>query len=151
MNETIDTVNLEEGKMPDQIKADLDTWKIRINHRRKGRMKLQFNLSQEEAEALKNFGRIFKPLLATRKGIHAETYSEDELIKDIFLTGFAALNTQFQQFMHQAIEENKEELEKEGLSVVEGEDGILTLSGSPEAMEKLDTVEVPGLEESTDE
>ena len=114
-------------------------------------MKLQFNLNKEEAEAFKRFSQIFSPLMAARNGITADRYHEEQFTKDVFLNGFNHLNAEFQEYMNKSILDNKEQFEKEGLVVVEDEEtGMVSLSGTEEALERLDSVEVPGVE-STDE
>lgn len=114
----------------DKQKMDLDAWKIRIDHRRNNRMKLQFNLNKEEATAFKQFSQLFIPLLAARKGKDPEKYLEEECLKDIFLQGFATLNNEFMRYMSEALKEHQDELAVSGITLVEGEDGMVTLSDS---------------------
>jgi|CoawatStandDraft_6_1074263.scaffolds.fasta_scaffold57661_2 hypothetical protein len=111
----------------EQNKLDLDKWKIRITPKRKNRMKLQFNLDKDESLAFKNFSDMFQPLLAAKKGVEVEKYSQDQFIRDVFIQGFNAINTEFTSFMNQAMLENEEELKELGAEVVKNEDGSVTL------------------------
>lgn len=106
-------------------------------------MKLQFNLSKEEATAFKQFSQLFIPLLAARKGKNPDTYHEEECLKDIFLQGFSVLNNEFMHYMSEALKEHKDDLASSGIQLVEGDDGIVTLSGESEQ-------EVEDAEEATE-
>ena len=43
------------------IKLDVSKWNIRIDERKRNRMKLQIKLSKDEAQAFKNFSDVCKP------------------------------------------------------------------------------------------
>lgn len=90
-------------------------------------MKLQFNLDKDEALAFKNFSDMFQPLLAAKKGITSDKYSQDQFIRDVFIQGFNAINTEFTSFMNQAMLENEDELKELGAEVIHHEDGSVSL------------------------
>jgi len=102
------------------IKVDFNDWKIRVDERSKGRMKLQIKLSKDEAIAFKNFAEVCKP----------EEVSDDQFIKTIFVTGYETLNKQLTEMIQQYALENKEELETSGITVFEGDDGQVTIGPS---------------------
>ena len=60
-----------------KIKIDVDAWKIKVRERRNNRMRLQINLSKDEAIAFKNFASVCKP----------EEVSDEDFLKTVFLTG----------------------------------------------------------------
>jgi pantothenate kinase type III len=109
------------------IKLDIQNWRIRIDERSRNRMKIQIKLSKDEAEAFKNFSNLVKP----------EEISDDDFMKTVFVTGCEALNQQLSQMVQQYAKENQAELESSGITVVEGEDGQVQLMES----EKVETTE----------
>ena len=109
----------------ESIKVNFDNWKIRIDERSKGRMKLQIKLSKEEAEAYKNFSQICKP----------NDVSDDQFVKSIFVTGYEALNRELSQLVQKFALENQEELAASGINVIE-EDGEVKLTESETVSEE---------------
>jgi uncharacterized alpha/beta hydrolase family protein len=99
------------------IKLDVSQWRIRIDERKRNRMKLQIKLSKDEAIAFKNFASVCKP----------EDISDDDFIKTVFVTGIEALNNQLSAMVQKYAAENKEELAASGITVIENEDGGVTL------------------------
>jgi uncharacterized alpha/beta hydrolase family protein len=99
------------------IKLDVSQWRIRIDERKRNRMKLQIKLSKDEAIAFKNFASVCKP----------EDVSDDDFIKTVFVTGIESLNQQLAAMVHQYAAENKEELAASGITVIEDEDGGVRL------------------------
>lgn len=114
----------------ENLKLDVSTWKIRQTHRTRGSMKLQINLSKDEAIAFKNFAEAIKP----------EEISQDQFLKSVFITGIQSLSTELTNAVKTYAKENKEDLAASGITVIEGEDGNIELS----ANENL-----PGLDEDT--
>jgi hypothetical protein len=114
----------------ENLKLDVSTWKIRQTHRTRGSMKLQINLSKDEAIAFKNFAEAIKP----------EEISQDQFLKSVFITGIQTLSTELTNAVKTYAKENKEDLAASGITVIEGEDGNIELS----ANENL-----PGLDEDT--
>jgi hypothetical protein len=74
-------------------------------------MKITVNLNKEESEAFKNFMDTFIPA-DTRD---AET--EDQFIKTIFMRGTDALYQEVMERSRKYVEENREQLEKDGVDV----------------------------------
>ena len=107
------------------IRIDVDAWKIKIRERRNNRMRLQINLSKDEAMAFKNFTSICKP----------EEVSDDAFLKTVFLTGIESLNKKLADLVQKYAKENKEDLAASGITVIEGEDGQVKLAST----EDLDT------------
>tara|TARA_R100000963_G_C4627795_1_gene93607 strand:- start:515 stop:970 length:456 start_codon:yes stop_codon:yes gene_type:complete len=103
-----------------QIKLDVDTWKIKVRTRRNNRMRLQINLSKDEAIAFKNFSDICKP----------NEVPEADFLKTIFVTGIEAMNKQLAELVQKYATENKEELAASGITVLEGEDGEVKLAST---------------------
>ena len=101
-----------------RIKFDVDTWKIKTRERRNNRMRLQINLSKDEALAFKNFASICKP----------EEVSDEDFMKTVFLTGIESLNKQLADLVQKYAKENKEELAASGITVLEADDGQIKLA-----------------------
>lgn len=102
------------------IKLDVDAWKIRIDERSRNRMKLQIKLSNDEAQAYKNFAEVCKP----------QDISDDAFMKTVFITGIEALNKQLAEMVQKYAKENVEELASSGITVLEDEDGEIKLASS---------------------
>jgi uncharacterized alpha/beta hydrolase family protein len=100
------------------IKLDVSKWNIRIDHRKRNRMKLQIKLSKDEAQAFKNFSDVCKPGEIT----------DDEFIKTVFITGIESLNQQLSEMVQKYAAENKDELAASGITVIENEDGVVKLA-----------------------
>jgi len=105
-------------ELPDKIKFDFDSWKIKIRERRNDRMRLQINLDKDQALAFKNFADICKP----------DSVSDHDFIKTIFLTGVEAMNKELAELVKEYAKENKEELASSGITVIEDEDGDVKLA-----------------------
>jgi hypothetical protein len=111
------------------IKLDVDKWKIKVRERRNNRMRLQINLSKDEAVAYKNFSEVCKP----------EDITDADFIKTVFVTGIEALNKQLAEMVQKYAKENQEELASSGITVVEDEDGEVKLASTADLIsEQLD-------------
>lgn len=88
-------------------------------------MKLQFKLSKEEAEAFKNFTEVCKP----------NDISDDQWLKTIMFMGVEAANNRLSEMVQQYAKDNKDELEASGITVLEDNEGNVSLQDSeaPEA------------------
>ena len=106
-----------DSKQTNNIKLDINQWKVRIDERSRDRMKLQVKLSKDEATAFKNFADVCKP----------QEVSMDDFVKTIFLTGVEALNKQLAEIVRKYAVENKEELAASGITVIEDEQGGVCL------------------------
>jgi hypothetical protein len=109
-----------------KIKLDVDKWKIKVRHRRNNRMRLQINLSKDEAVAYKNFSEVCKP----------EDITEADFIKTVFVTGIEALNKQLAEMVQKYAKENHEELASSGITVLEGDDGEIKLASTADLLEE---------------
>lgn len=107
-----------DSKQTENIKLDINQWRVRIDERSRDRMKLQVKLSKDEATAFKNFADVCKP----------QEISLDDFVKTIFLTGVEAMNRQLAELVRKYAVENKEELAASGITVIEGEDGGIRLA-----------------------
>lgn len=105
---------------PENLKLNIEDWNIKIKERSKQRMKLQVKLSKDEAVAFKNFADTCKP----------NEVSDEDFVKVIFVTGFETLNRQLAEMVSSYAKENKEELAASGITVLEDEDGAITLEDS---------------------
>ena len=102
------------------IRIDVDAWKIKIRERRNNRMRLQINLSKDEAIAFKNFASVCKP----------EEVSDEDFLKTVFLTGIEGMNQQLADLVKKYAKENKEDLASSGITVLEDEDGEIKLAST---------------------
>ena len=105
---------------PPSIKFNIDTWKIKVRERRNNRMRIQINLSKDEALAYKNFADVVRP----------EAVSDSDFMRTIFLTGIEAMNNELADLVKKYAKENKEELASSGITVLEDEDGGIRLADS---------------------
>ena len=105
---------------PENLKLNIEDWNIKIKERSKQRMKLQVKLSKDEAVAFKNFADTCKP----------DEVSDEDFVKVIFVTGFETLNRQLAEMVSSYAKQNKEELASSGITVLEDEDGAITLENS---------------------
>lgn len=111
-----------EVKPDETVSFDFSKWKIRNQTRRNGlNMRLIINLDKDQSLAFKNFTKIVKP----------QEVSNDDFIKTIFLTGVETMNDKLTQLIKQYAKENKADLESSGISVIEGDDGDVTLAETP--------------------
>jgi len=83
-------------------------------------MRLQINLSKDEALAFKNFAAVCKP----------EEVSDEDFMKTVFLTGIESLNQQLADLVQKYAKENKAELEASGITVLEADDGQIKLAST---------------------
>ena len=105
-----------------KIKLDVDKWNIKVRKRRNNRMRLQINLSKDEAIAFKNFSDICKH----------EEIAEADFLKTVFITGIEAMNKQLAELVQKYAQENKEELASSGITVLESDDGDVKLASTAE-------------------
>ena len=105
-----------------QIKLDVNSWNIKVRQRRNNRMRLQINLTKDEALAYKNFAEVCKP----------EEITDSDFMKTIFLTGIEAMNKQLAELVQKYAQENKEKLAASGITVIEDEDGEVKLASTSE-------------------
>tara|TARA_R110000765_G_scaffold424863_1_gene536598 strand:- start:1129 stop:1530 length:402 start_codon:yes stop_codon:yes gene_type:complete len=111
------------------IKLDVSKWNIRIDERKRNRMKLQIKLSKDEAQAFKNFSDVCKP----------QDITDDSFIKTVFVTGIESLNQQLSEMVQKYAKENQEELASSGITVIENEDGQVKLASTADMLsEQLD-------------
>ena len=111
------------------IKLDVSKWNIRIDERKRNRMKLQIKLSKDEAQAFKNFSDVCKP----------QDITDDSFIKTVFVTGIESLNQQLSEMVQKYAKENQEELASSGITVIENEDGEVKLASTADMLaEELD-------------
>tara|TARA_R110002020_G_scaffold106771_2_gene248300 strand:- start:2622 stop:3038 length:417 start_codon:yes stop_codon:yes gene_type:complete len=109
-----------------KIKLDVDKWNIKVRHRRNNRMRLQINLSKDEAVAYKNFSEVCKP----------EDITDADFIKTVFVTGIEALNKQLAEMVQKYAAENKDELAMSGITVIEGDDGDVKLASTADLIQQ---------------
>jgi uncharacterized alpha/beta hydrolase family protein len=111
------------------IKLDVSKWNIRIDERKRNRMKLQIKLSKDEAQAFKNFSDVCKP----------QEITDDEFIKTVFVTGIESLNQQLSEMVQRYAKENQDELAASGITVIENEGGEVKLASTADMLaEELD-------------
>ena len=103
-----------------KIILDVDKWKIKVRERRNNRMRLQINLTKDEAIAYKNFAEVCKP----------EDIADADFLKTVFITGIEALNKQLAEMVQKYAKENQAELAASGITVLEDEDGEVKLAST---------------------
>jgi uncharacterized alpha/beta hydrolase family protein len=108
-----------------QIKIDVNNWNIKVRERRNNRMRLQINLSKDEAVAYKNFADVCKP----------EDITDSDFMKTVFITGVEAMNKQLAELVQKYAQENKEELAASGITVIEDEDGDVKLASTADLVQ----------------
>ena len=114
---------MSETQTVDNIRLEVDSWKIRIREKRNNRMKLHINLSKDEAVAYKNFKDVCKP----------EEVNDEQFLKTVFITGIQALNQQLSDLVQEYAKANKEDLASSGITVLEDEEGNVQLESSEDA------------------
>lgn len=77
-------------------------------------MKIQVNLSKEEAEAFKNFQEMCKP----------QEVPETDFVKTLFYMGIEAANQRLAEMVQDYAKLNKEELAASGITVIEEDGGV---------------------------
>jgi len=92
--------------MSKTVKLNFEDWNIDISDRSRNRMKLRIKLNKQEAEAFKAFYETVKP----------EELSQDQFLKQVFLYGCDAVNSQLVDAVKQYAEEHREELEEKGIT-----------------------------------
>lgn len=108
-----------------QIKIDVNNWNIKVRERRNNRMRLQINLSKDEAVAYKNFADVCKP----------EDITDSDFMKTVFITGVEAMNKQLAELVQKYAQENKEELAASGITVIEDDDGDVKLASTADLVQ----------------
>jgi hypothetical protein len=119
-----------------KIKIDVDSWKIKVRERRNNRMRLQINLTKDEAIAYKNFAEVCKPVDIT----------DSDFMKTVFITGIEALNKQLAEMVQTYAKENKEELAASGITVLEGDDGEVKLASTVDLEKSKDVSGSPSIQ-----
>ena len=88
-------------------------------------MRLQINLSKDEAVAYKNFADVCKP----------EDITDSDFMKTVFITGVEAMNKQLAELVQKYAQENKEELAASGITVIEDDDGDVKLASTADLVQ----------------
>jgi hypothetical protein len=97
-----------------KIKLNVDSWKISVDNRTRGRMKVTIKLSKDEAEGFKNWSSHVKP----------DELPIEEFTKQVFFNGIEYLNLKLQDVAKKIIEDKqlREQLEASGINVQALED-----------------------------
>lgn len=93
----------------DKIKFNVSNWKFKLDERSRGRMKVTFKLSKDEAEGFKNWSTMVRP----------ENIPDEDFFKQVFFNGIEFLNFKLQQAARQVLEdpEMRKNLELSGINV----------------------------------
>jgi hypothetical protein len=99
-----------------KIKLDVSNWKISVDDRTRGRMKVTFKLNKDEAEGFKNWSTHIKP----------ENITMEDFSKQIFFNGIEYLNLKLQDVAKKIIEDEKlrTQLEASGFNISELEKNL---------------------------
>jgi hypothetical protein len=119
---------MQETSQLDDIKFNVDSWKIRNIERSRGRMKIQVKLDKEQTEAFKSFSDTLKP----------PNVDNDHWFKMIFFMGIEAINEKMYKVAQEAAEEKAKDLEASGITIVEDDEGAFALSSVDEVVANLD-------------
>jgi len=84
--------------MKDTVNIDSKNWKTKITERSKGRMKIGFKLSKEEAEAFKNWTSAVRP----------HDVDDNAFYKTIFFNGVEFLNMQLRNIAEEQLNAQRE-------------------------------------------
>lgn len=97
-----------------KIKLNVSDWKISVDERSRGRMKVTIKLNKDEAEGFKNWSTHVKP----------DDISLDEFTKQVFFNGIEYLNLKLQDVAKRIIEDKnlREQLEASGINIGSLED-----------------------------
>ena len=76
-----------------------DDWSVKIEYRKRDRMKIGFKLGKEEAEAFTNFKNQTKP----------DSISEDSFLKSIFFLGLSTLEANISRKIQDQLEEDSKD------------------------------------------
>jgi len=88
----------------DNINLNGDNWSPKIKQRSRGRMKIGFKLSKDEALSFSNWMKVVRP----------DEINDDNFFKTIFFNGIEYLNKQLQTIAQAELERQKAtELSKE--------------------------------------
>jgi hypothetical protein len=92
-----------------KIKLNVSDWKISVDDRSRGRMKVTIKLSKDEAEGFKNWSTHVKP----------DELPQEEFVKQVFFNGIEYLNLKLQDVAKKIIEDKnlREQLEASGINV----------------------------------
>ena len=93
----------------DKIKFDGSKWKVKLEERSRGRMKIHIKLSKDEAEGFKNWSDLVRP----------DKISDEDFFKQIFFNGIEFLNGKLQEISRQVLNdpEMRKNLELSGIDV----------------------------------
>lgn len=99
-----------------KTKLNVSDWKISIDDRSRGRMKVTIKLSKDEAEGFKNWSTHVKP----------DDLNQDDFLKQIFFNGIEYLNLKLQDVAKKIMEDKnlREQLEASGINVQSIQDKI---------------------------
>lgn len=91
--------------MEQTITFEIDKWPLKVEYRKRNRMKLTFKLNKEETEGFNAFEGTVKPI----------GMSTDDFIKVLFFKGVETMNIQFTEMAKKlsAEQEAVEKLEKQ--------------------------------------
>jgi hypothetical protein len=89
-----------------KITLNPEGWTVKTEYRSKNRMKFQLKLTQEEAEAFKNFASNVKP----------DEITMNDFVRSIFFNGVRTLEEQLTTNLVKHMEENREEYEASGFT-----------------------------------
>lgn len=89
-----------------KITFNPEGWTVKTEYRSKNRMKFQLKLTQEEAEAFKNFASNVKP----------DEITMNDFVRSIFFNGVRTLEEQLTTNLVKHMEDNREEYEASGFT-----------------------------------
>tara|TARA_Y100000296_G_C4988828_1_gene164337 strand:- start:72 stop:434 length:363 start_codon:yes stop_codon:yes gene_type:complete len=110
--------------MSEKISLDIGSWKLKLEERKRNRMKLTIKFNKEESESYKSFAETVKP-----NGV-----SDDQFVRTIFYMGIQELNDQLTEKVQEYAETHKEELEASGIHIPDLS-GVTAVSAEPAGVE----------------
>jgi predicted transcriptional regulator len=107
----------------------INNWKLKIEERKRNRMKIQIKMGKEEAEAFKNFMENLRP----------DNVSTDEFIRHLFYKGVESFQQELYEKMQNYIEDNKDNIDASAVEIL-GHDAS-AMAGAPTFSENVDVIE----------
>ena len=105
---------------PDKLNLSVKEWKIKLETRSRGRMKLTIKLSREEAEGFTAFQKTVCP----------ENMSQDEFLRSMFFLGMQAANQHLAQAAQEYMEAHPEKFDASGNVTEESEPKFEIVEGN---------------------
>jgi hypothetical protein len=99
------------------INFDVDSWKIKVTERKRGRMKFQIKLDKQETEGFMEFSNSLKP----------EQMPDDEWIRSIFYKGLEKIQEDIMESMRKYMEEHQDDIDTSAMELMQDASGAIEI------------------------